>query len=38
VGTVKLKQGKGDDLTVEVDFGSYGRRRLVAKYAKLIAA
>lgn len=38
VGTVKLKQGRGDDLTVEVDFGSYGRRRLVAKYAKLTAA
>ena len=36
IGIIKVREGQGSDLTLEVDFGSeFGRRRLVAKYAKL---
>lgn len=35
IGTVKAREGQGEDLSIEVDFGPHGRRRLVVKYAKL---
>lgn len=38
IGTVKAREGQGDDLSIEVDFGPHGRRRLVVKYAKLTPA
>lgn len=38
LGLIKAREGSGDDLALEVDFGAHGRRRLIVKYAKLVPA